>query len=165
MYKHIMVPLDGSELAECVLPHGEAIARGCGASKVSFVRVVTAPHVYVGEGVEATKLIERLLNESTAAAAGYLEKLVQGLEFGQIETQPVILYGSAAEKLADYAAKNSVDLIIIATHGRSGVSRWVRGKRSRPHSALSLRPGVYGTCPRVYPGHIARQAKRSIAPG
>ncbi|MFC1924072.1 universal stress protein, partial [Chloroflexota bacterium] len=40
MYQKIMVPLDGSELAECVLPHAEAIARGCLTKEVIFVRVV-----------------------------------------------------------------------------------------------------------------------------
>src|SRR3989304_4054781 len=39
MYKKILVPLDGSELAECVLPHVESIAKGCGVESVTFVRV------------------------------------------------------------------------------------------------------------------------------
>ena len=45
MYKKIMVPLDGSALAECVLPHVEAIARGCGVAEVVFVRVVEPFHL------------------------------------------------------------------------------------------------------------------------
>jgi len=52
MYEKIMVPLDGSELAECVLPHVEGFIKGCHVSKVVFVRVVeplTAPvgNVYI----------------------------------------------------------------------------------------------------------------------
>jgi len=39
----------------------------------------------------------------------------------------VVLSGRAAETLAEYATRNEVDLIVIATHGRSGVSRWVMG--------------------------------------
>lgn len=48
MYQHIMVPLDGSELAECVLPHVEAIAQGRDKCKVTLVRVVLPFHLYGG---------------------------------------------------------------------------------------------------------------------
>ena len=48
MYQHIMVPLDGSELAECVLPHVEAIAGGCSVNQVTLVRVVEPLHLYGG---------------------------------------------------------------------------------------------------------------------
>ena len=49
MYKHIMVPLDGSELAECVLPHLEMIARDCqGSPEITLIRVVTPLKLYGG---------------------------------------------------------------------------------------------------------------------
>ena len=48
MYQHIMVPLDGSDLAECVLPHVEAIVGGCNVSKVTLIRVIPPLHLYGG---------------------------------------------------------------------------------------------------------------------
>ncbi len=48
MYQKILVPLDGSELAECVLPHVESIAKGCGVQNVVFLRVVEPFHMPSG---------------------------------------------------------------------------------------------------------------------
>ncbi len=59
MYKNILVPMDGSELAECVLPHVESIAKGCGAESVTFVRVVEPVFLPMsgGEGYTFTPVI------------------------------------------------------------------------------------------------------------
>jgi nucleotide-binding universal stress UspA family protein len=127
MYKKILVPLDGSDLAECVLPHVESIARGCGVEGVVFMRVLD-PYVpsgalaYIGES-QRQKMEEA--NES--AAREYLDEVVGRVDLGGVKIQKQIITGSAADSIAEYATKNGVDLIIIATHGRSGVSRWVWG--------------------------------------
>jgi nucleotide-binding universal stress UspA family protein len=49
------------------------------------------------------------------------------LNYGQVSIQKEVLFGKTAPSLAEYANKNKVDLVVIATHGRSGVSRWVMG--------------------------------------
>ncbi len=86
--------------------------------------------------------------KSKAAAESYLDKLVSGIDYGKVSVQKEILVGKAAESLAEYAKKNDIDLIIVATHGRSGVSRWVWGSvadrllRSAPVPVLMVRaPG------------------------
>lgn len=127
MYKKILVPLDGSELAECVLPHVESIARGCGVGSVVFVRALdtsmpSATYAYLGE-VQKREIEER--NEK--AAREYLDELVSRVNLGGVEVQKQFITGKAAESIAEYATKNDVDLIAIATHGRSGVSRWAWG--------------------------------------
>ena len=151
MYEKIMVPLDGSELAECVLPHVEGLIKGCHVSNVVFVRVVepiTAPvgNVYIGRE-------ESRERESTRkyAVKDYLNQIVDRLKHEGTELHSEVLVGRVADSLADYTEKNDIDLILIATHGRSGVTRWVRGSiadkilRSSNAPVLMVRaPGTKG---------------------
>ena len=128
MYQHIMVPLDGSELAECVLPHVEAIAKGCNVSKITLIRVVTPLHLH--GGVESSLSPEerrRLEADSTDIARNYLDQIVKRLTDIGIAAESEVLYGNVIDKLVDYADRSGADLTVIATHGRSGVSRWVWG--------------------------------------
>jgi len=129
MYHKIMVTLDGSELAECVLPQVEAIATGCGVSTVVFVRAVEPIKLPDGEIriiLDESKL-KNMESERKTYAQQYLDQLVGRLKFGASKLETKVIVGSAAESLADFAEKNEFDLIVIATHGRSGVSRWVWG--------------------------------------
>ena len=130
MYKKIMVPLDGSKLAECVLPHVEAISKACQSPKVLVVRAVEP--ITIPYGIEATKItsIEQLKEFETrnkGEAEKYLKGIVTNLVKASINAEANVIYGKAAEALNEFAAKNSVDLVIMSTHGRSGISRWVWG--------------------------------------
>jgi nucleotide-binding universal stress UspA family protein len=128
MYQKIMVPLDGSELAECVLPHVESIAKGCGAQNVVFLRVVEPVHIPSGGDYSfSEEEIERINSESRTVAESYLDQLVSQTQYDGVNPRSEVLTGKPAESIADYATKNGVDLIVIATHGRSGVSRWMWG--------------------------------------
>ena len=75
MYKKIMIPLDGSELAECVFPHVESIAKGCGAGEVVFVRAVE--HFHLGGGGPGFSFtdeeIEQIDVKNEASAREYLD--------------------------------------------------------------------------------------------
>jgi len=126
MYQKIMVPLDGSELAECVLPHVESIATGCGVKNVIFVRVVEPVHLPPGTTL-SEKQLQELESEHKTAAENYLQQLVNRGKYEGVNLQTEVIHGAVAESLAEYAEKNNIDLIIIATHGRSGFSRWVWG--------------------------------------
>ncbi len=133
MFQHVMVPLDGSELAECVLPHVEAVAKGCQVKDVTFVRVVE-PFMLLGAeggfggspGLDEEQR-QRLTADRKATAEDYLKQLAGKLNYGSVNLRTEVLFGIPADTLAEWAEKNNVDLIIIATHGRSGISRWVRG--------------------------------------
>ncbi len=125
MYQKIMVPVDGSELAECVLPHIEAIAKGCNVPNVTFVRVVEPFRVTTGgEVVFSEEYIRKYEEDSKKDARNYVDSLVKKVSY---PAKAEVLFGRPADMLADYAKKKNPDLIIIATHGRSGVSRWVWG--------------------------------------
>jgi nucleotide-binding universal stress UspA family protein len=128
MYKKILVPLDGSELAECVLPHVESIARGCGVQEVIFLRVVEpVPPADVYGGYFSQETIDATDADSKAAAEKYLSQLIKRTRYNGVSFKPEVIAGTPRESIADYATKNSIDLIAIATHGRSGISRWAWG--------------------------------------
>ena len=129
MYKKILVPLDGSDLAECVLPHVESIAKGCGVQDVVLLRVVEPFTTSTGAlGPTFTEQDRQNIDsQNRADAEKYLSQLVNHVKYGGVKIRREVIVGRAAESVADYASKNGVDLIIIATHGRSGISRWVWG--------------------------------------
>ena len=129
MYQHILVPLDGSELAECVLPHVEALAERHDACKVTLVRVVLPLHLYGGvESSLSPEERQRLEVDSMKVAREYLDIVVKRLRDAGIGVESEVLYGGrVVDEIVEYAEKNEVDLVVIATHGRSGVGRWVWG--------------------------------------
>jgi nucleotide-binding universal stress UspA family protein len=128
MYQKILVPLDGSPLAECVFPHLEALAAGCQAKEAVLARVVEPFRPpQGGEYILRPEDLLRIEEEGKASARAYLKEAEAKMKPGAVRIKTEILGGRAAETLAEYAAKNGVDLILIATHGRSGVSRWVWG--------------------------------------
>ena len=132
MYNKIMVPLDGSDLAECVIPHVEAIISAFNSTEVVLVRVLDPIRLPVSVPAQGsfgfTEKDRRQLEESLEKAAHeYLEKMAGSLAFPGTVISHAVLEGSPANMLADYATKNAVDLIVIASHGRTGVSRWIMG--------------------------------------
>ncbi len=154
MYKKILVPLDGSDLAECVLPHVQSIAEGCKAPEVVFIRVVEPFRSPVtGEGYYLTdENVKRINNESKSRAKDYLDQVVKKVKIEGAKITAVTMSGKAAEKIADYAVKNNVDLIVIATHGRSGVSRWVWGSVAEKILRSSCAPVFIVRAPGCVPG-------------
>ena len=128
MYKKILMPLDGSELAECVLPHVESIVKGCGGKEVILLRVVEPfHHLCDYDGCVSEDTMNSIDADNKAAAEKYLSQLIKRTRYNGVSLKPEVITGTPGESIADYATKNSVDLITIATHGRSGVSRWTWG--------------------------------------
>jgi nucleotide-binding universal stress UspA family protein len=161
MYKKIMVPLDGSELAECVLPHLEAIAAGCDAEEVVFIRAVEPtilPSGAMTDGgaifteVDAERVRKQMDASNKSAARDYLEQLMSRVKLDKVKMQTEVLDGKTAEVLAEYATNNNVDLIIIATHGRSGISRWVWGSVADRLLRAACVPVLMVRAPGCFPG-------------
>lgn len=153
MFKKIMVPLDGSELAECVLPYVQTVAETKGVETVVFIRIVeplSLSPVRGETGWFTEEEMKQIDDRAKAAAESYLDNLVNNVNYGQVAVQKEVMAGWVVELLADYAKKNNVDLIIAATHGRSGVSRWVMGSvadrllRSVNIPVLLVRPAGCG---------------------
>jgi len=127
MYKKMLVPLDTSEYAECVLDHAKEIASARAIPEVVLLTVVEsalrqASLTYVGpEGAAESEA------KAKAAAESYLGTVKDrlGLKGSQVST--VVVVGEPAEAILDYVEENGVDLVIMSTHGRSGMSRWFLG--------------------------------------
>ena len=153
MYQHVMVPLDGSELAECVLPHVRTIAVGCNVVKVTLVRVVEPLLIRGSVGVRISpEEKERLERQSMDDAKDYLERVVKSLKETGVAAQSEVLGGDVVNKLIDYANMNEVDLVIISTHGRSGVSRWVWGSVTDRILRAACVPVTMIRAPGCFPG-------------
>ena len=152
MYQKILVPLDGSELAECVLAHVDALARGCHAKSVVFVRVVEPIRQVAGDYVMDSDQVEKFESENKLAAEEYLKEISAKVSLAGAVVKTEVISGRPAEILADYATKNQVDLIVIATHGRSGVSRWVWGSVADRILRSACVPVVMVRAPGCFPG-------------
>jgi nucleotide-binding universal stress UspA family protein len=126
MYRRIVVPLDGSKLAEEVLTHVRALARVLG-SEILLVRITTYPSY---EYLLADPSVADSLQASLETEAGkYLERLVKGLadEGFEARAEVVTVGGPVADAIIAFAHKVQADLIAMSTHGRTGPSRWFLG--------------------------------------
>jgi len=156
MFQKILVPLDGSKLAECVFGHLDALARGCQVKTIIFAHVVE-PYQnpsYVSEStISATAdEIQQINTANKGAAETYLKGLVPKFKYENVGVQSELLSGNPAEMLADYASKNSPDLILIATHGRTGPSRWVWGSVADRLLRAACVPVLMVRAPGCFPG-------------
>ena len=126
MYGKILVPVDGSARAEEILPHVEELASKY-RSTVLLLRVMEIT-VKI-EGVEfmplvgGTEMVNRAMEEERKAAATYLEGVKVRLQAKGIATQTRVVYGPVVEALIMAAGQEKVDLIAMASHGRTGAAR------------------------------------------
>ncbi|MFC1983272.1 universal stress protein [Chloroflexota bacterium] len=153
MYQKIMVPLDGSKLAECVLPHVESIARGCEVRNVVLVSAVEPIQLHSGgENLFSEEDLKRIEASHWSTAESYLGQIASRLKGEGINAQSEVISGKAADSLTKYAEKNDVDLTVIATHGHSGVSRWVWGSVSDRILRSTCVPVLMVRAPGCIPG-------------
>ena len=128
MYKKMLVPLDGSELAECSLEHAKIVALACRCPEVILLRVIEPdPQVADLGGVTTESWYRDAQARVQAEVKKYLSQAAAKLKKMGVTAKGVVTSGRAADEILDYARKNQVDIIVMSTHGRSGVSRWVIG--------------------------------------
>ncbi|MEO8358353.1 MAG: universal stress protein [Chloroflexota bacterium] len=119
MINHILVPLDGSALAECVLPHVMAIAPVTNA-RVTLIHVLEQPNNRNGSPPIDPVGWHMQKQESQV----YLEQTVERLQKSGLAVTHVILEGKSAESIIEFSRTQGVDLIVLSTHGRTGLSGW-----------------------------------------
>lgn len=119
MFETILVPLDGSKLAEESLDQVRELARAHG-SKVVLLRVVFA---LVFPGADPTEPQVQV----TENAEGYLEKIRKKLEAEGIRAETAVRYGFPTEEILAHIKRGGVDLLAMTTHGRTGPVRMVMG--------------------------------------
>jgi len=131
-FQKILVPLDGSECAENVIPMVESLAGELGAS-IALLRVVYA---YTFPGVDSTEAELKVVRE----AEEYLSKVEDRLKSKGLKTDSHVRYGNEAEEILDHAAQKDIDLIAMTTHGRSGVKRFLLGSVAEKVLRYSPKP-------------------------
>lgn len=124
MYKKILVPLDGSQLAEAVLPHAEAIAKSENAEIILLrVPMMPAAEFFSREPTIALKIHE----EEQAEAEKYINEKMDDLKKDQIKVSVVTQDGPVPETILQVAEETHADMIAMSTHGRTGMQRWLMG--------------------------------------
>ena len=182
MYNRVVVPLDGSKLAEIVLPHLEEIAKGCNIPEVLLVSVtepmsgklaggqaeeyVSSSEFRMSVGTVHTGVIYSensvnlldvpvTLGRMAKTALRYLNGVAKQLEEKGLHTRINVLVGSPADQIASFAAEQKADLIIMATHGRGGIKRLAFGSVAEKVVRAATAPVML-----VKPGRGFKETKR-----
>lgn len=132
MFKKILVCLDGSKLAEQILPYAKEQALSFN-SKVVLLHV-TPESLIMPPGVPGapgypiqTKAMVEKMEQEMVESREYLNGVASSLREQGLDAESVILEGSPGEVIVEYAHENKINLIAIATHGRSGLRRSILG--------------------------------------
>ncbi len=119
MFDPILVPLDGSQLAECVLPHTVAIARAFDA-EITLLRVLEKNQT--GVSAQFFDLLNWQINKTKATL--YLETIKARLHASGLQARTMVLEGLVAEGITEYTQNQGMKLIVLSSHGRNGLTQW-----------------------------------------
>jgi nucleotide-binding universal stress UspA family protein len=122
-YRRILLSLDGSAMAEQALPHAITQAQCCGAELI-LLRVVE-PFPYV-PGMSLTD-VATIRERTEEWARNYFERISAELERLGIPVETILVEGRPGPTIIQYAEENQVDLLVLCSRGRSGLSRWLLG--------------------------------------
>ena len=117
MFDHILVPLDGSPLAECVLPHAIAIAKAFNA-QITLVHILEQPAASFK--LPKADPLDWYLKKS--AASLYLDTVQSRLEGRQLSVQTMLLEGNAVDKISELAHTTEAELLILSGYGEASVN-------------------------------------------
>jgi nucleotide-binding universal stress UspA family protein len=148
-FRHLLVPLDGSSLAHCVLPFVAAVA-GTFRARVTLLRVLEGYHqAALDRHVDPLECEIR-----RAAACNELNALASELQRVSVPSAAEVVWGNAAEQIIQCAEKDRADLIVLASHGEGGVSPWMLGGTAqkvmmRSPTSLLVVPAYAGSKARI----------------
>jgi nucleotide-binding universal stress UspA family protein len=124
VFKKIVVPLDGSDVAECAL---EGIKRVTGeGGEVVLLRVIEPPDNFVSAQI-SPDMLRKAEKQAASASTKYLDSVAERLQAMGVNVRTEVIWGRPAEGIVDYARGKKADLIILSTHGRSGLGRLAFG--------------------------------------
>lgn len=124
MYSRMLIPLDGSKIAEQVLPYARYLAKALTLPVELFQAVDAEPLEMLANPAQG-RYVDTLLNEKRANSAEYLK--AAGRSFEKVRVSSVVEIGKPEDLILEKAAADPQTLIIMATHGRSGIQRWMLG--------------------------------------
>ena len=138
-YKHILIPLDGSELAESALKDGAAIA-AMSMAKITLLSVIQPIEDVINIDRSHSIFIDEQANIKQQQAYSYLHSIAERIRDEKTAVHTTVEIGNAGEVIIDYASSHDIDLIVMATHGRSGLKRWVYGSVAEKVLRGALQP-------------------------
>jgi nucleotide-binding universal stress UspA family protein len=151
MIQKILVPLDGSEFAECVIPYVEELCQRCNPVEIVLIQVIRpSSGLTVSEPIarpliyeyplpnlpepppEVTAVLHQTYRDQEMASArarveATLLPVAKRFCDGGAYTRVAVAFGRPAEQIVEFAEEHEMDLIVLSTHGRSGLSRWIFG--------------------------------------
>lgn len=146
MFRRILVPLDGSERAERALPIAASLARASGGSIV-LLRVIPSPIEFPYQATEAPTSTQEALDVNQARAANYFARITASEMLAGIATTTEVLRGIPVQLILSVARSQQIDIIIMCSHGYTGMSRRALGSVAEkvafhaPTPVLVLRDG------------------------
>ena len=129
MYKKVLVPLDGSELAECALNHVKSLSKDGSVGEVTLLNIVNVDIPWLRsenghEQFDISKVRENVFNSSQKYLTGVESRLAS--EGFEVKTESLEA-NRPAHAIIEYAQKNGMDMIAIATHGYTGMKGMMMG--------------------------------------
>ncbi len=125
-YEHILVPLDGSELAELALADAFALAKLIQA-QVTLLQVILPIKDVIAATSSQRIFVDEQWETRKGMAREYLNAVCERMGAETITVHTAVEMGLAAETIIDYAREHLIDLIVTSTHGHSGLGRWAYG--------------------------------------
>jgi len=120
----MLILLDGSKVAEQVLPYARCLAKAL-SLPVDLFQAVDAEALESLANPAQGRYVDTLLNEKRTSSAGYLETV--GRSFEAVRLSSAVEIGKPEDLILDKAGADPQTLVVMATHGRSGIQRWVLG--------------------------------------
>jgi nucleotide-binding universal stress UspA family protein len=129
LIKRILVPLDGSKVAEQIIPHAEELAKVMRGEVILFQAYETLLRMMSGEAFRSMseEEVKEANKRREEAAKGYLETIAGPFREKGLTVSEVVASGDPADVILDYAESSAVDMITMSTHDLSGIKRWVFG--------------------------------------
>lgn len=144
-YKKILVPLDGSETSEAILPEIEKLASFLGAS-ICLLHVVPPPLFPIS--MEPMVQYDTITEAFTKGAQAYLRKIERRLREKGFTVEGKLEHGNEAQHILEHCEREDIDLVAMSTHGRSGVRRWLLGSVAEKVVRHATKPILLVRAPR-----------------
>jgi nucleotide-binding universal stress UspA family protein len=147
--KHLIVPLDGSQAAQAVLPYAKGLAKTL-KLEVALIQVISAETTvqFTPMGPDTWAIPTDIVQQIDVLASGYLAGVGKELEREGISVRWDVLRGAPAHSIVEFAKETPGSMVAMTTHGRSGLARWVLGSvadqvvRGSGEPVLAIRPGA-----------------------
>ena len=124
MYRKILVPLDGSKIAEGALPHAKALAYSEGAQLI-LLTVIANPaldYAFSDPGIA-----QRTVEEEQSRSKKYIARVEADLKAAGFKVSTLLRVGAVADVILQTSEELQADVIAMSTHGRTGPARWLLG--------------------------------------